>query len=145
MKLDNAASLISKTKELINQYIITSLETHGVVGIVTSHGEIILSLLQHESLTMSEMAALIHKDPSTVTTLIKKLHSFGYVALTKNDADKRSVSASLTDTGRALEPAFMQISQDLSVQMYKGIDAEQKQVFKQVLEQIKHNLDRHTS
>jgi DNA-binding MarR family transcriptional regulator len=140
MELDNTASRISKTKELVNQYIVTSLQKHGVVGIVTSHGEIILALLRRECLTMSKMAAVIHKDPSTVTTLIKKLQNFGYVELTKNEADKRSVSACLTDKGRALEPAFMQISQELRIQMYKDISESQKNVFKQVLGQIIENL-----
>lgn len=140
MELDNAASQISKCKELINQYIITALEEHGVVGIVTSHGEIILSLMRRDCLTMSELAALIRKDPSTVTTLVKKLHTFGYVTLTKCDNDKRSVRASLTDKGKALESAFMQISDDLRMQMYKGIDEDDKQVFKQVLQEIMQNL-----
>ena len=140
MELDNAASQISKCKELINQYIITALEEHGVVGIVTSHGEIILSLMRRDCLTMSELAALIHKDPSTVTTLVKKLHTFGYVTLTKCDNDKRSVRVSLTDKGKALESAFMQISNDLRMQMYKGVNADDKQVFKQVLQEIMQNL-----
>lgn len=142
MKLDNTASRLSKTKELVNQYIVTSLQKHGVVGIVISHGEIILALLQRECLTMSEMAALIHKDPSTVTTLIRKLHNFGYVELTKSDADKRSVSACLTDKGKALEPAFIQISDDLRMQMYKGVGEDEKQVFKQVLGKIMQNLSK---
>ena len=140
MELDNAASQISKCKELINQYIITALEEHGVVGIVTSHGEIILSLMRRDCLTMSELAALIRKDPSTVTTLVKKLHTFGYVTLTKCDNDKRSVRVSLTDKGKALESAFMQISNDLRMQMYKGVNADDKQVFKQVLQEIMQNL-----
>ena len=140
MELDNTASRISKTRELVNQYIVTSLQKHGVVGIVTSHGEIILALLQRECLTMSELAALIHKDPSTVTTLVKKLHTFGYVTLTKCDNDKRSVRASLTDKGKALESAFRQISDDLRMQMYKGVGEDDKQVFKQVLHEIMQNL-----
>ena len=140
MELDNAASKISKCKELINQYIITALEEHGVVGIVTSHVEIILSLMRRDCLTMSELAALIRKDPSTVTTLVKKLHTFGYVTLTKCDNDKRSVRVSLTDKGKALESAFMQISNDLRMQMYKGVNADDKQVFKQVLHEIMQNL-----
>ena len=140
MELDNTASRISKCKELVNQYIVTSLEKHGVVGIVTSHGEIILALLKQECLTMSELAALIHKDPSTVTTLVKKLNTFGYVTLTKCDNDKRSVRASLTDKGKSLESAFMQISDDLRLQMYNGVGENDKQVFKQVLHEIMQNL-----
>jgi DNA-binding MarR family transcriptional regulator len=140
MELDNAASQISKTKELINQYIVTALRKHGVVGIVTSHGEIILSLMRRDCLTMSELAAKIHKDPSTVTTLVKKLITFGYVTLTKCDNDKRSVRASLTDKGKALESAFMQISDELRIQMYRDISEDEKQVFKHVLNKIKQNL-----
>jgi DNA-binding MarR family transcriptional regulator len=140
MELDNAASQISKAKELINQYIIKELAKRGVKGIVTSHGEIILSLLRQECLSMSELASLINKDPSTVTSLVKKLIRYGYVTLTKCDADKRAVRASLTESGKALEPVFMQISDDLRIAMYKGIDEERKQIFKQVLNQIRQNL-----
>ena len=62
--MDNTMSLISKSKGLMDQYVKKMLEDHNVKGIVPSHGDIIVSLLRYESLTMSELAKKIDKDPS---------------------------------------------------------------------------------
>ncbi|MFT5873467.1 MAG: DNA-binding MarR family transcriptional regulator [Clostridium sp.] len=78
MEMDNTIHLIAKVNALASDMILSELKKNGIIGIVTSHGDIIVSLLRNESLRMSELSEKIGKDASTVTSLIKKLNKLGY-------------------------------------------------------------------
>lgn len=138
--IDNTISLMSKAKGLTDQYIIKLLKDHNVKGIVPSHGGIIVSLLRYESLTMSELAKKIDKDPSTVTTLVKKLNKLEYVTFYKDDVDKRATRVSLTDEGRALETVFLDISKKLHDLLYYDISEQDKAIFRKTLDKVIDNF-----
>ena len=138
--IDNTMALISKSKGLMDQYIKKLLEDHNVKGIVPSHGSIIISLLRYESLTMSELAKKIDKDPSTVTTLVKKLNKLEYVTFYKDDVDKRATRVRLTDEGKALERALVDISKTLNDLLYFEIDEQDKEVFRNTLVKVIDNF-----
>lgn len=139
-EIDNTISLLSKAKRLMDQYIIKSLEEHNVKGIVPSHGDIIVSLLNHESLTMSELAKKIDKDPSTVTTLVKKLNKLDYVTLYKDDIDKRATRVRLTEQGRELEAVFLDISKTINELLYNDISEQNKESFRNTLVKVTDNF-----
>ncbi|WP_193774545.1 MarR family winged helix-turn-helix transcriptional regulator [Vallitalea guaymasensis] len=140
MKADNTLYLIGKVRVLINQFIISELKKKGINGIVPSHGNIILSLLKNKSLTMSELADKIGKDPSTITTLVKKLNDFGYTQMIKDEEDKRVNRVSLTSKGKELEEAFIIISEEIHNKQYNNISDDEKEVFRQVLNKMIDNF-----
>lgn len=133
MKADNTLYLIGKVRAMINQFIISELKKKGINGIVPSHGNIIISLLRNKSLTMSELADEIGKDPSTITTLVKKLNDFGYTQMIKDEKDKRVNRVSLTSKGKELEEAFVIISEEIHNKQYNNISNSDKEIFRQVL------------
>lgn len=133
MKADNTLYLIGKVRAMINQFIISELKKKGINGIVPSHGNIILSLLRNKSLTMSELADEIGKDPSTITTLVKKLNDFGYTQMIKDEKDKRVNRVLLTSKGKELEEAFVIISEEIHNKQYNNISNSDKEIFRQVL------------
>lgn len=63
---------------------------------------VMLALWQHGDLSLTEIAAMVHLDPATVTPLVRRLEALGYVHKTRSDRDARVVTISLTDSGRAL-------------------------------------------
>ncbi|MCT4688848.1 MarR family winged helix-turn-helix transcriptional regulator [Vallitalea sp.] len=140
MKADNTLYLIGKVRVLINQFIISELKKKGINGIVPSHGNIILSLLENNSLTMSELADKIGKDPSTITTLVKKLNDFGYTQMIKDEEDKRVNRVSLTSKGKELEEAFIIISEQIHNKQYNNISDDEKEIFRQVLKKMIDNF-----
>lgn len=140
MKGDNTLHLIGKIKVLMNQFIISELEKQGIIGIVPSHGDILISLLQNESLTMSELAAKIEKDPSTITTLVKKLNNLGYTQVLKDTIDKRANRVSLTAKGRAIETIFINISEKIYYKQYLNINEKEKDIFRNVLQKMIKNF-----
>lgn len=103
----------SRLRSLGNELIVDGLRQRGVEGIVPSHGDIVHVLLHAESCSMSELARRIGRTKSTVTVLVRKLEQAGYVQREPDAADARGVRISLTARGKALEPAFREISDRL--------------------------------
>ncbi|MER3439721.1 MAG: hypothetical protein C4346_20190, partial [Chloroflexota bacterium] len=59
-----------------------------------------LTLIQHESTTLGELARQLHVTPAVVTGLIDRLERRGYVRRATGAEDRRRVVLSLTDEGR---------------------------------------------
>jgi len=138
--MDNTMLLISRSKNLFELYINNHLVENGYEGIVPSHGEIILMLKEHQRLKMGELATFIHKDPSTVTTLVKKLEKKGFVLLSKGPDDRRATVVELTSEGQALYKTIITVSQDLYLQIYSDIPKDERIIFRTVLKKIMCNL-----
>ncbi|WP_114559574.1 MarR family winged helix-turn-helix transcriptional regulator [Desertihabitans aurantiacus] len=63
---------------------------------------LMLALWQHGRLPLHRLAELVHQDPATVSPMVKKLESLGYVSRRRDPADERALSIELTDRGREL-------------------------------------------
>lgn len=142
MKYDNTINLISRIRELSGSVIVSELEKAGIVGIVPSHGDIIVTLIKHRELTMTEIAERISRDRSTVTTLVKKLNNLGFTDTKKNEMDQRSSLVFLTPKGRELEKGFEEISEKLYSIQYEGITEEEKEIFRGVLMKMYENFSK---
>jgi DNA-binding MarR family transcriptional regulator len=140
MKMDNTIHLIAKVNALASDMILSELKKNGIIGIVTSHGDIIVSLLRNESLRMSELSEKIGKDASTVTALIKKLNKLGYTYSMQDETDKRITRVGLTREGKSLEGVFQFVSEKLFNTQYKDIAKEEIEVFRSVLKQMVINF-----
>lgn len=70
---------------------------------------------------MQELAAAIDRDKSTVTALVDKLEKARYIRREKSQNDSRITLVRLEDRGRALAPAFDEISKGLIEKAYRGL------------------------
>lgn len=140
MKKTDVISLISKIREKSNQRILSEMERHGMTGLATSHGDIISALMTRGQMTMAEIADKIRKDKSTVTVLVEKLTKLGYIKKERDEKDTRIVYVSLTEKGKALEPAFHEISEQVLNQFYKGVTEEEQELLLRLLMKIYGNF-----
>lgn len=131
---------LSQTLRLSNQLLQCLMEQHGIEGIVTSHGSILAMLFERDEVTMSDLAAYTHRDPSTVTALVKKLVAKGLVATKRSAVDRRSVEVALTDMGRAMLGDFEEISAELMSAWRKDIDPGELEAMENVLAKVRANL-----
>ena len=138
--MDNTLYLVSKLKNLSDKFISDSLKKLGIDEMVPSHGRILIELFQNKSLSMSEIAIKIEKDPSTVTTLVKKLINLGYVEISKDIVDKRTNKVILTKKGNDLEHEFKMISSKMYNKQYLNIEKEDILIFRKVLEEMIDNF-----
>lgn len=140
MKIDNSIYLIGRIREKANNFIISELEQLGLTGVVPSHGDILATLFQYDELTMTEISNKIHRDRSTVTTLINKLTKLGFVATKKNPKDNRSNVVYLTQKGREIRPQFKEIGEKLFEKEYAGISEEEREFFLKILNRLLKNF-----
>lgn len=132
----NAASMIGKIKEAVNNRIVAELERHGIEGIVPSHGDILVFLYQKDGLSVKELAEKIHRTQPTVTVLVNKLEKLGYVERIKIEEDGRITSIKLTKKGIQLQPIFRDISNTLNDVMYGGLPDTQREQLELLLEHV---------
>ncbi|HUW64460.1 MAG TPA: MarR family transcriptional regulator [Spirochaetia bacterium] len=132
--------MISRIREKANRFIMREMSLRGMEGLATSHGDILVALFNHASLSMTELARMIDREKPTVTVLVDKLVTMGYVCKATDQGDKRVTLISLTPKGRALQPDFDEISALLLDSVYRGISDEEKEVLINALMKISKNL-----
>ena len=120
-------ALMSRITELTNRMFIDELKAHDIQGIVPSHGGIMMRLFSGKQYTMQEMAAAIHRTKPTVTVLVGKLEAQGYVRKEKSAQDSRVTFLQITEKGKAMEPAFQEISAKVNALVYQGLSADEAQ------------------
>ncbi|WFD08998.1 MarR family winged helix-turn-helix transcriptional regulator [Tepidibacter hydrothermalis] len=139
---DYSISYISTTRKKYQNFLEKELKEHNIQNIVPSHGSILSVLYRNNGkLTMKEIAKLIRRDKSTVTSLCNKLVSFGYIKKEKCEKDKRVTYISLTQKGIDIRPEFEEISKKLIDTAYKGFTKEEEDMFFYLLNKLKKNFD----
>ena len=139
-KVDNTVYLIGRIREKANIFILKELGQIGLVDIAPSHGDVLATLFKNGECTMTDIANSIHRDRSTVTSLVNKLIKLGFILSKKDVNDSRSTIIFLTDKGKELEPSFQEISQKLYDIEYNDISENEKIVFNRILEKIYNNF-----
>ncbi|MCP4602600.1 MAG: MarR family transcriptional regulator [Proteobacteria bacterium] len=139
MKIDKIIYLIGRIREKANRYITDELTSRGIVGLAPSHGDILFALLKNGNLHMKELAQIIDRKKTTITTLIEKLVKLGYVEKTVDENDKRYYVVSLTKKGRSLKSDLIDISHNLITKTYKGIPPNEREMLVRVLSKINEN------
>ena len=73
-----------------------------------------LVLWEKKELTVGELCKTLYLDNGTITPLLKKLQSYGYIQKKRDEKDERIVHISLTDEGAALKEKAVEIPSQLS-------------------------------
>lgn len=141
MNTDGIIALIGDVRAGANRFLVRELEKRGIKGLSPSHGAVLFYLFNTQKATMKDLAKAVHRDKSTITALVAKLVEHGYVGKEAGILDQRNIEVRLTDKGESLRPVFLELSEKLLANAWKGIDeAEQKEVIN-ILEKIRRNFD----
>ena len=73
------------------------------LGLTYTQYIVFLVLWEQDGLQVSEIGEKLHLDSGTLTPLLKKMETQGYLTRTRSKRDERSVIVTLTDKGRALK------------------------------------------
>lgn len=137
---EQIVAVISRIHENAHRIITDELASHGMEGLVPSHGDILSCLFRSDGLPMSELARKIGRKKNTVTVLVEKLETFGYVTRVTDREDSRISLVYLTAKGKSIEKRFDTISEKLLAGIYKGIKDDEKTVLIDILERIENNM-----
>jgi DNA-binding MarR family transcriptional regulator len=70
---------------------------------------VMLVLWEQDGLLVKEIGARLHLDSGTLTPLLKRLEAAGHLRRTREQADERQVRVTLTDAGRDLRAAAIDV------------------------------------
>jgi len=133
---DIIISLISRVRDKANRFIMTELNRHGLDELAPVHGDILVALYQHGDPTMKELAQIVDRKKSTVTTLVDKLIRLGYADKIQDAEDMRSYRVSLTEEGKALKPILLRIADRLIEKVYKDMPGDERRQLVKSLNKI---------
>ncbi len=76
-----------------------------------------------------------------MTVLVDKMEAAGLVTRRKSETDARSQVVRLTGRGKALRPAFMDISSRFMALLYDGITEKEAETVERILSKILSNTE----
>ena len=97
------------SKEIIRRYT-PFLEP---LGLTYTMYITLMSLWEHDNVSVKELGIRLFLDSGTLTPLLKKMESQGLITRHRGEQDERNVYISLTDAGRAMEQKCRDIPQQM--------------------------------
>lgn len=73
-----------------------------------------LALWEHGELTVGELCAFLYLDTGTISPLLKRLESAGFVMRQRSPDDERSVTITLSEAGKALEEKAVRVPEAMA-------------------------------
>ena len=132
---------ISRTKSNMIKFIENRLKSNDLNDLIPTHGNILTALYESEDpLTMKEIAQKIGKDKSTVTVLVNKLITLGYIKKDKCSIDKRVTYISLTKKAFDIKDKFDFISSQVKETAYANFTEDEKKEFLRLLRKLSKNF-----
>jgi MarR family transcriptional regulator, organic hydroperoxide resistance regulator len=110
---------------------ITEGETLGIKQI-----ELLLVLLKHKNLSISDIAKQMGVMPSSISGLTDKLLKKGLIHRTYNHIDRRVVTVNLTEKGILLARDLENKQEKILSKMESGLTKEEIHIFNNLLEKI---------
>jgi DNA-binding MarR family transcriptional regulator len=93
-----------------------------------------------DAVSPKELAELTYKDQPTTVRILTKLENKGYIARKVNPQDSRSFLIYLTPKSKNIRDALTQLALEALDKATRGIDPDQLETAKSVLNQIYKNL-----
>lgn len=107
LKLSNQVCfpLYACSKELVSQYTPYLKK----IGITYTQYIVMMVLWEHGSVSSRDLAEKLHLDYGTLTPVLKKLESIGYLTRTRDPEDERLLIVTLTDKGDEVKDEALKI------------------------------------
>ncbi|GAA1820474.1 MarR family transcriptional regulator [Planosporangium flavigriseum] len=87
---------------------------------------VMLALWQHAPLSVKDLSALLQLDPGTLSPLLKRLETAGYVRRERDPGDERALAVTLTEAGAALRTQAERVPAAVVSRLGMGLDELQR-------------------
>lgn len=101
---------IGRVHDRGDMFVHEELKKHGISGLAYSHISIIVVLSIYKKLSMKEISEKISKDKSTVTILVNKLETLGYIKKENCKRDRRIVYITLEEKADKIIEVVTEVS-----------------------------------
>jgi len=134
-----AGFLMAKIRQVGERIFLRTLKAHGV-EINPAQGRIMFALWQKDGIAINELAQKTQLGKSTLTSMLDRLESMGYIRRMRSDNDRRKIIIRRTRKDKALERVYIKVSEEITGIYYKGFEKGEIDQFETYLERILNNL-----
>lgn len=127
---DRIFYIISSIRKSAYSIIENELRLNGIDGLMYTHGSVLYAIYRNGgSMKLTDIAALINRRKPTVTVLVDKLESYGYVRRETDVNDSRICLVNITEKGEQISGVFKKIEKSLRKKALQGFTpVEEKQL-----------------
>jgi DNA-binding MarR family transcriptional regulator len=133
--------LISQLKQVQGRIFERMLNDSGISEFNGAQGRILYILWQADHLPIIELSKRTGLAKTTLTGMLDRMESQGYVARVPDKSDRRQLLIVLTEKSRGLKDDYARVSQKMSALFYRGFTEEEIQLFEGTLKKILNNLN----
>ena len=129
----NVGRLVGRVRHAILHAIDAKL---APLDLTAAQWAVVVYLAEDIASTPAELAALLDSDRGAMTRLIDRLESKSIICRKPHPTDRRSVTLTLTESGRATYPAIRPLIVEVLSDLLKGFEAEEIQRLESYLQRI---------
>jgi len=110
------------------------------IGLHRGQPPLLHVLWEEEGCTQSDLAARLHSQPATVTKMLQRMESAGFIERRPDPEDQRVSRVYLAEAGRAVKAAVCERDHQVGQEILAGFTAEEQAQLVQFLSRIRDNL-----
>ena len=134
--------LINKVNFLSGRIFNKLIKEHNNLDINHAQGKILFVISKHTELYINDLCQELAVSKSTLTSMLDRLESKGYILKKTSEEDKRITLISNTKKADESIDIFNDIITKMNAKFYNGFEEEDIKIFEKYLEKIYLNLEK---
>ena len=135
--------LVARIKQISGRLLERMLAAKGVEAFNGPQGRILFVLWQKDGVPMSELSRQTGLATTSLTSMIDRMEASGLVCRERTAADRRKVLIRLTDSARALEKDYDEVSDAMNAIFYEGFSEAEAEQLDAYLNRVLANIEAH--
>ncbi len=145
MPKGNGGLLVSQVKQVQDRVFDALLREYGIEEFNGAQGRILYILWQEDNLPIVELSRRTALAKTTLTNMLERMESKGFIIRSYDKVDKRQTRILLTEKAKSLNAQYEEVTKVMTQDFYKGFTEDEIQTFEHLLERILDNLQKSES
>lgn len=111
------------------------------MGLTAGQPRVLNQLLNQDHITQKELSDFCDMEPTTLSRVLDKVETMGYVNRMNNPGCRRSFLIALTEEGREKAMQVRKVFADIEIQMMEGFSDKEMELLKGMMSRIHENLN----
>lgn len=138
--MPNGGFLISQVKQVQDRVFDALLRKNGIGEFNGAQGRILYVLWQEDNLPIVELSRRTALAKTTLTSMLDRMESNGFLIRSYNKADRRQTRILLTEKAKSLNIKYENVTNLMIQLFYKNFTEDEIITFEHLLERILDNL-----
>ena len=132
--------LIAKIHQITNRMFTQMLKNYGIGELNSGQGRILFALWQKDDIPIRELSVKTQLTKSTLTTMLKRLETAGFLTRNSDEDDERITNVKLSEKSKKLQKKYVEVSKKMTEVFYRTLTEEDIDQFEGYLRRILNNL-----